>query len=230
MEIKKVKNLEISKWRFSFFEVGLIASLSLVWFAFSITKYEPLQYDETFIEYGEDLVDIEHTFQPASSIPPPPLKVSNVITELDPGEREVEERPEIIFTSYDTSFGQEGGIEFPMEGIEETLEVFEFHEVSELAHFKGGELAMYEFIGKHLSYPSLAFYNDVKGKVTVQFVVMPDGSLRDVEILGTDKLGMGCEEAAMAVVKKMEGLWIPAKQRDKVVPMRFRLPIKFDIR
>ena len=71
--------------------------------------------------------------------------------------------------------------------------------------------------------------SEIEGKVNIQFVVMPDGSIKDVEILGSRKIGWGCEEAAIAVIKKMSGMWNPAKQRDKKVPVRFRMPIKFEI-
>ena len=123
--------------------------------------------------------------------------------------------------------------EFDMEEIAdeeapEENEVFEIYQVQKKAVFKGGDKAMYQFIADSLVYPVKALENGVSGRVTVQFVVDTDGSISDVRIRGR-RLGSGCEEAAMDVVKKMSGQWTPAMQRDKPVRMRFILPIKFQL-
>jgi len=110
----------------------------------------------------------------------------------------------------------------------EENEVFEIYQVQKKAVFKGGDKAMYQFIADSLVYPVKALENGVSGRVTVQFVVDTDGSISDVRIRGR-RLGSGCEEAAMDVVKKMSGQWTPAMQRDKPVRMRFILPIKFQL-
>lgn len=54
--------------------------------------------------------------------------------------------------------------------INEADSIFEFDQVSKMAVFTGGEMAMYKFIGKNLSYPLNAFENDIQGKVIVEFV------------------------------------------------------------
>lgn len=226
MEIKKSEKADISKMRFSFFEIGMIASLSLVLYAFSYTQYEKEASNLGSMVYEEEMEVMENTVQKQQPPPPPPppeLKIVEDDVKID------EEQPEVETTETEQTEAIKPTIEIPTETVEETNEVFEFHEVSEMAAFKGGDAEMYKFIGENLSYPPMAFENEIEGKVIVQFVVMPDGSLKDIEILGTKKLGWGCEEAAIAVVKKMSGLWTPAKQRDKKVPVRFRLPIKFEI-
>lgn len=106
--------------------------------------------------------------------------------------------------------------------------VLEFHEVTSMAVFPGGDAAMYAYIGSNLNYPQLAFENGIQGKVIVQFVVQPDGSITDVQTLGSNKLGYGLEEEAIRVVKSMPR-WQPAIHRNKAVPVRFRLPINYEI-
>jgi TonB family protein len=113
------------------------------------------------------------------------------------------------------------------EEIEETGEIYEFFQVQEKAHFKGGEKAMYAFISKHLEFPDAALEAGVNGRVIVQFVVERDGSIEDVSTFGNTKLGFGTEEAAIKVVKQMNGHWEPAIQRNRPVRMRFRLPFMF---
>lgn len=225
MELKKNPKADISKWRFSFFEVGMILSLLLVLYAFSYTQYEKEATNLGSMVYEEEMEVMENTVQKQQPPPPPAppeLKIVEDDVKID------EEQPEIETNETDQEEKIEK-VELPTEEPENTNEVFEFHEVSEMAAFKGGESEMYKFIGENLAYPPMAFENDIEGKVMIQFVVMPDGSLKDIQILGSKKLGWGCEEAAIAVVKKMSGMWSPAKQRDKKVPVRFRLPIKFEI-
>lgn len=227
MEIKKNSNKEISHLRFSFFQIGMIVALSAVLFAFNYTSFSKVELPSDPMVYVEDLEIINATIQTVK-VPPPPKEniIRDIISEVVSTPYE---KPEIIFSETDISqeFGEE--IDFPEEQIEETFEVFDFHEVSEMAQFKDGVDAMYRFIKLNLVYPAQAFRYDVTGKVVVQFVVMPDGSIQDIEVLSTRKLGYGCEEAAIDCVKKMNGLWLPAKQRDKKVPVRFQLPIVFSI-
>ncbi len=225
MELKKNPKADISKWRFSFFEIGMILSLALVLYAFSYTQYEKEATNLGSMVYEEEMEVMENTVQKQQPPPPPAppeLKIVEDDVKID------EEQPEIETNETDQEEKIEK-VELPTEEPENTNEVFEFHEVSEMAGFKGGEEAMYKYIAENLAYPPMAFENEIQGKVIVQFVVMPDGSLKDIEVLGSKKLGWGCEEAAMAIVKKMSGMWTPAKQRDKKVPVRFRLPIKFEI-
>lgn len=106
-------------------------------------------------------------------------------------------------------------------------EVFEIFQVQKMAQFKGGEDAMYRFISDNLQYPPEALENGISGRVVVSFVVEKDGSITNVKIQGKRRVGFGCEEASMDVVKKMDKMWEPAIQRDKEARMRFRLPIRF---
>ena len=74
----------------------------------------------------------------------------------------------------------------------------------------------------------MALENDMQGTINVMFVVDKAGRVKDIAILGGKK-GFGLEEEAMRVIKMTSGKWKPAKQRDKSVNMRFRIPVKFQI-
>jgi protein TonB len=226
MELKKSEKADLNRLRVLFFEIGMIVSLSFVLYAFSYKEYDKRESNLGPMVYEEEMEVMENTVQKQTPPPPPPPPELEIVED----DVKIEEKqPEIKTTDTKQDEVIKPKIVVPKNEIETTDDIFEFHEVSEMAAFKGGDKEMYKFIGENLSYPPMAFENEIEGKVIVQFVVMPDGSLKDIEILGSKKLGWGCEESAIAVIKKMSGMWNPAKQRDKKVPVRFRLPIKFEI-
>jgi|AntRauTorckE5430_2_1112549.scaffolds.fasta_scaffold06189_2 protein TonB len=105
--------------------------------------------------------------------------------------------------------------------------VFEIFDVSEKAEFPGGEDSLQRFVYDNLVYPSLAKQNNAEGTVTVMFVINEIGEIQDVTVVTS--LGQGLDQEAVRLIKKTSGLWKPAKQRDKPVSMRFRIPIKFEL-
>ena len=83
---------------------------------------------------------------------------------------------------------------------------------------------LYEFLGKNIQYPEMAKENGIQGKVFVDFVVMKDGTIRDVKVVkGVDE---ALDNEAIRIVQMMPK-WKPGKQRGKAVNARFTLPIKF---
>jgi protein TonB len=56
--------------------------------------------------------------------------------------------------------------------------------------------------------------------VHLKFTVTAEGNIKDIVILNKDKLGYGCEEAAMAVIRKMPR-WTPGRQNGAPVPVYF---------
>lgn len=94
------------------------------------------------------------------------------------------------------------------------------------AEFPGGFQAMSEFISTNLNYPQEAKEAGIEGRVFVSFIVEKDGSLSSIQLLRG--IGYGCDEEAMAVVKKMPK-WKPAIQRGEPVRMRYQLPFVFKL-
>ena len=99
--------------------------------------------------------------------------------------------------------------------------------VEQMPEFPGGVEKMMEFIQKNLVYPPLAKENGIEGRVVLSFVVNSDGSIVDIKPL--KKIGWGCEEAAIDVVKRMPG-WKAGKQNGKAVRFQFNLPFLFQLR
>ena len=101
-----------------------------------------------------------------------------------------------------------------------------FMVVEQQPEFKGGNNALYQFLGRNIKYPAAAVRANVEGKVFVQFVVDKNGETSDVTIL--KGIGFGCDEEAMRVVRLMPN-WIPARQSGKNVAVQYTLPIAFAI-
>ena len=94
----------------------------------------------------------------------------------------------------------------------------------ELAEFPGGFEAMGAYIAKSIVYPEQAKADGVEGRVFVQFIVEPDGSIGDLYLFRG--IGGGCDEEAMRVIKSMPK-WKPATFKGKPVRSRYQIPINF---
>lgn len=226
MEIKKNPDVDVKNWRTIFALSGLAVALGLSLAILHYKQYDKVETATLDMDYSEEEIDVEQTVQEPEPVKPPPAPP---VLEVVEDEVELEEQPEIEETEVD-----ENEVIAPppviVDEIDNSNEVFESWDVSEQAAFKGGKKKMYEFIGNNLVYPPIAQEEGIQGRVTVEFTVEADGTIKrnSIKILGR-KLGFGCDEAAIDVVSKMSGLWQPAKQRDKSVRMKFRLPIRFQI-
>ena len=103
----------------------------------------------------------------------------------------------------------------------DTTEVIEnFAEI--MPEFNNGGQTLSEFIRNNLKYPDVTENNI--GTVYISFVVMKDGSLKNIEVFkGFNK---PFDDAALEVVKMMPK-WKPGKNKGKKVNIRMYLPIKF---
>ena len=223
MEVKKYSKPEVGNKRIDFFLVGLTFSILLVFGAFTYKVYDKKVENLGTLVIDEDLVVMENTVQQRTPPPPPPAPSIEVVDD----DTEIEEQPEIMETEVDQETEMEE-YEAKEEELEETDEILEIFDVSEKAEFPGGEEGLQKFIAENISYPAMALENDQQGTVNVMFVIDKSGLVKDIAILGSKK-GFGLEEEAMRVIKLTSGKWKSAKQRDKPVSMRFRIPVKFQI-
>lgn len=90
-------------------------------------------------------------------------------------------------------------------------------------YFPGGKDSLNAFLKKNLHYPQSAIKDNIEGTVIVQFVVNPDGSISDAEVIHS--IDPRLDEEALRVVQLMPK-WEPAsRNRDG----RFNLPIRFNL-
>jgi TonB family protein len=101
-----------------------------------------------------------------------------------------------------------------------------FDAVDNTASPVGGMEALSTELGSVLKYPKSAKEKGIQGKVFVEFVVRPDGTLSDIKVKqGFDE---DCDYAAMVAVSKLKA-WSPPSHGGKPVAQRFVLPIVFSL-
>jgi len=90
--------------------------------------------------------------------------------------------------------------------------------------FPGGDSALIKWVSTNVRYPKEAAEKSIQGRVVLRFVIKPDGSIDDVEVVKS--LDSLCDKEAIRVVKMMPK-WIPAKQNGNPVYVRYVLPVTF---
>jgi periplasmic protein TonB len=99
-----------------------------------------------------------------------------------------------------------------------------FTVVEQQPTFPGGQDKMLEFLGKNIKYPYAATKAEIQGRVFVEFIVAPDGHLKDFKIVRG--IGYGCDEEALRVAKMMPD-WTPGKQAGRAVPVKLVIPVLY---
>lgn len=99
-----------------------------------------------------------------------------------------------------------------------------FYNVEQMPQFPGGEGELIKWLGNNINYPTIASEQGIQGRVSLRFVVRPDGSVDDVQIVKS--LEASCDKEALRVVKKMPK-WIPGRQNGNPVSVYYNLPVVF---
>jgi len=130
-----------------------------------------------------------------------------------------------------TQEGHEGGVDYSLIEVEETVEeeIVEekeepFTYVEEMPSYPTGMEDLMVFIGQNITYPEIAKRAGVEGKVFVQLVIEKDGRVTDIRI--AKGIGAGCDEEAVRVCKLLPK-WKPGKQNGKPVRVRMVIPFLF---
>jgi TonB family protein len=96
----------------------------------------------------------------------------------------------------------------------------------EMAEPLGGRKAFKKYLEDQLQYPNQALANEVEGKVTVQFTVLPNGQLSDFKVL--KGLGYGCDEEVIRLIKEGPA-WAPSRKDNEPVREDVKIRLKFDL-
>lgn len=227
MEVKKNKKYDVRDKRMDFFLFGLAAVVLMILGAFNYKSYDNKNNEVTRVVIEEEIVVMENTVQEKKPPPPPPPPELEIVEddeeipeeqeEIDDSETDQDEEIELVEQEDDD------------EEVEETNEIFEMYDVSEVAFFKdGGEEGLLKFIAENLKYPEMAVENEIQGLVMLQFVVTKKGEIGEIQLL-SGKKGFGLEKEAIRVIKLTSGQWSPAKQRENPVNVRFRVPVNFKL-
>ncbi|WP_266203638.1 energy transducer TonB [Pontibacter kalidii] len=102
-----------------------------------------------------------------------------------------------------------------------------FFPMTQLPSFPGGEYDMLRFLASNIKYPKHMQKAGVQGLVVLSFVVQPDGTFKDIEVVkGVHPDG---DAEAVRVLQKMP-LWKPGLEEGKPTDMHFVLPVRYSIR
>ena len=111
--------------------------------------------------------------------------------------------------------------------VEEVVEQVAFIVVEEMPMYPGGDVELMRFLQENVVYPERAKENNIQGRVFLQFVVTPKGTIGEVRVLrGVDPL---LDAAAMEAVRKLPA-FRPGRQGGVAVPVWYQVPISFQLR
>ncbi|MEE4114622.1 MAG: M56 family metallopeptidase [Marinilabiliaceae bacterium] len=99
--------------------------------------------------------------------------------------------------------------------------------VEEMPTFMGGDVNKFrEWVQQNVKYPEIAVKNGIQGKVFVLFLVNPDGSVSDINIMrGVDPV---LDHEVIRVVKTSP-LWVPGKQKGTEVAVKMSITVNFQL-
>lgn len=223
MEIKKSPKADLESKRVIFTQIGLVLALAIVFFAFEYKSYDKrvLNIVERAVEdIPEEIVPItDQTVKP----PPPAPVVQTTVLQI------VEDNVQVEDVKINVEVDQKAAIEVyvpPVREEEEVVEAEIFTVVESMPEYPGGAEEMMRFIAQNIKYPPIARESGIQGRVFVNFVVEPNGSVSNVKVLRG--IGGGCDEEAIRVVQSMPK-WTPGRQRGKAVRVSFNLPVRFTL-
>ena len=169
---------------------------------------------------------------------PTPLVEADAITEtpdsLQPLPEDAAQQPDTVYPEVTTTgivipvCGEDVEVSPATDTVDDELvegEASIFQIVDEEPMFPGGVDSMYAFIRQNLRWPETA-QGAITGKVYVQVVVEPDGTLTNHRILRD--IGGGCGEEALRVVKLMPR-WSPGKIDGKPVRTLYNMAVNFSL-
>lgn len=229
MEIKKSEKASLENKKLLFTEIGLVASLLLVWGAFSYTTKD--KKVALFEEVAQE-VDVEEMIPITQETPPPPPEISKIPVlsdQIDIVDDEIKVEEDLFMNlEDDANMGVEimDYVEVQEEEVEE--EAIPFQLVEEKPKFQGGDANDFsKWVNSRLVYPDIAKENGVQGRVTLQFTVNADGSVTNVKVLrGVDS---ALDKEAVRVVSSSPK-WTPGRQRDRAVKVTYTFPVIFQLR
>jgi len=230
MEVKKTPKADLENKKLLFREIGLIIVLGIVLLAFEWSSAEKAETVNLAVQ--EQVVEEE--FIPVTQqeqLPPPEAPkipvLSDIIDIVD---------DDIVVTDnlfIDMEDDASIGVEIMdyvavVEEEEVEEEAIPFALVEEKPKFQGGDANDFsKWVNSKLVYPELAKENGVQGRVTLQFTVYTDGSVRDVKVLrGVDP---SLDKEAVRIVSSSPK-WTPGKQRERPVKVTYTFPVLFQLR
>lgn len=101
-----------------------------------------------------------------------------------------------------------------------------YYPMEEMPEFKGGTDELYKFISHTIKYPAIAREKKIEGKVIVQFIIEPSGKINKTEIISSPHYSLTTETLRLM---SLMPAWKPGMIEGVRVPVKFTLPVKFQL-
>lgn len=237
MESKKTSKADLNEKRGTFFVLGIILALSLLFVSLEYTskEFDSFLEDEYLDDLAQDfelLPSMDEEEEPETASP---QERTTVLTENIKVTEEVSS--EIDNTSIPTPLieqevtddmanEKETDEQTPPNVAEQAEEPIQFRIVEQYPEFPGGMTEYMKWLTRNLRYPDIARSQKIQGKVVVQFIVNQDGTIADAKVVKS--VNPHLDREAMRVIRMMPS-WKPGIQDNKPCKTMVAVPIVFKL-
>jgi len=225
-EVKKSPKANLEPHKFTYWLMGAVCAVAFVFLSFEWATMSTQLGERQLIGIPVLDEDIDVVILPPTPPPPPPPPPPPQPIDFTPVDEPLDEPPYIPMPYNEPVPPQPPIVTVAPPPVvlpppdDEILVVAT--QMPQFNQERYGELMLW--LNRRIVYPQLAINNRIEGRVFVSFVVERDGSITDVQIArGIDP---SLNREALRVVNQMPN-WIPGKQNDRPVRVRFTMPIHF---
>lgn len=224
MSPKKKPNADLERNKRTFFLIGLIFSLALIYAGFEL--YALNEKQNNLKPEIDDSIIVDETDIKEAFVKPEPQKrqiiatyVLKIVDDNKPVDtnipfiNDLDEFPDDIIEPIS-----------PIDELPTTTPPLKFSEI--MPKFPGEDGAFNQFLYENLKYPEVCINLRIEGTVLVEFVVEKDGSITQIKI--KNSVYPDLDEEAIRVLK-ISPKWIPGENLGKKVRVSYTLPIKFHL-
>jgi protein TonB len=220
MEKEKNQKANLEKTRIIFLAIGLIATFTLMSFAFNWQSEKMTQITEEESETTEPIEIIPIT----KPEPPKPNVEKNIPEKIIKDEFFMVENDKPVDTAINIVVEPDDKPVFIV--IPESKDTTYFF-VKQMPQFHGGELALRRFVAANVEYPGVARENGIQGTIHLRFQVTKTGSVGSIEILNKNA-DVLLQNAAYEVIRKLPD-FEPGIQNGEYVNVWYSMPISFKL-
>ena len=237
MESKKTSKADLNEKRGTFFVLGIILALSLLFVSLEYTskEFDSFLDDEYLDDLAQDFellpsMDEEEEIETASPQERTTVLTENIkVTEEIPSEIDNTSIPTPLIeqeVTDDMTNEKEADEQTPPNVAEQAEEPIQFRIVEQYPEFPGGMTEYMKWLTRNLRYPDIARSQKIQGKVVVQFIVNQDGTIADAKVVKS--VNPHLDREAMRVIRMMPS-WKPGIQDNKPCRTMVAVPIVFKL-
>lgn len=237
MESKKTSKADLNEKRGTFFVLGIILALSLLFVSLEYTskEFDSFLEDEYLDDLAQDFellpsMDEEEELETASPQERTTVLTENIkVTEEVPSEIDNTSIPTPLIeqeVTEDMTNEKETDEQTPPNVAEQAEEPIQFRIVEQYPEFPGGMTEYMKWLTRNLRYPDIARSQKIQGKVVVQFIVNQDGTIADAKVVKS--VNPHLDREAMRVIRMMPS-WKPGIQDNKPCKTMVAIPIVFKL-